>query len=86
MEQETTFCQELQNDTAIDLRDNRGKRHKMWLMLLGVTLGLLRKRDGCLSSLHRSMVNKHDEELCDSLGIGSDELYPVRICRFYLRR
>ncbi|MFT6205417.1 MAG: hypothetical protein ACJA1O_003036 [Spirosomataceae bacterium] len=38
MEQETTFCQELQNDTAIDLRDNRGKRHKMWLMLLGVTL------------------------------------------------
>jgi hypothetical protein len=40
MEQETTFCQELQNDTAIDLRDSRGKRHKMWLVLLGVTLGV----------------------------------------------
>jgi predicted transposase YbfD/YdcC len=68
MGQEKTFCAELQNCKAIDLRDNRGKRHKIWLVLLGLTLGLLRKRDGNLSSLHRSMVNTHDD-LCNFLGV-----------------
>ena len=73
MEQETTFCQELQNNTDIDLRDNRGKRHKLWFVLLNLTLGILRKRDGSLSSLHRSIVNKHDE-LCISLGIENERV------------
>lgn len=71
MEQEKTFREELQTCQEIDLRDNRGKRHLMWLVLLSLTLGLLRKRDGNLSSLHRSMVNAHDE-LCDFLGIDKE--------------
>ena len=73
MEQEKTFCKELQKSTEIDLRDNRGKRHKMWLVLLSLTLGLLRKRDGNLSSLHRSMVNKH-KELCNFLKVDNERV------------
>jgi hypothetical protein len=71
MEQEKTFCADLQTCEELDLRDNRGKRHKMWLTLLGLTIGLLRKRDGVLSSLHRSMVNTHDE-LCNFLNIDNE--------------
>lgn len=71
MEQEMTFCEELQKCKGIDLRDNRGKRHKMWLVLLSLTLGLLRKRDGNLSSLHRSMLNTHND-LCDFLEIDNE--------------
>lgn len=71
MEQERTFCEELQNCEEIDLRDNRGKRHKMWLVLLSLTLGLLRKRDGNMSSLHRSMKNTHTD-LCDFLNIENE--------------
>jgi len=71
MGQEKTFCEELQNCTELDLRDPRGKRHEMWLVLLSLTLGLLRKRDGNLSSLHRSMVNTHDD-LCNFLNIDNE--------------
>lgn len=53
---------------AIDLRDNRGKRHDLGLILLGVILGLLRKRDGVLSSIHRSICHTH-EALCAALGV-----------------
>jgi len=35
---------------------------------LGVTIGLLRKRDGNLSSIHRSMVNTH-KKLCTHLNV-----------------
>ncbi len=66
--QETTFYEQLQNCQDLDLRDNRGKVHDMPYVLLGVTLGLLRKRDGNMSSLHRSMSNTN-EELCIFLGI-----------------
>jgi len=52
----------------LDLRDNRGKYHCLSLILLGVVLGMLRKRDGVLSSIHRSMRNTH-QQLCDALGI-----------------
>ncbi|MCP5108502.1 MAG: ISAs1 family transposase, partial [bacterium] len=58
-DQETTFYVQLQNCEALDSRDNRGKIHNMAFVLLGLTIGLLRKRDGCLSSIHRSMVNKN---------------------------
>lgn len=67
-EQETTFYEKLQNCTALDLRDNRGKIHNLEFVLLGLVLSLLRKRDGCLSSVHRSMQNKN-VELCKFLGI-----------------
>jgi len=54
---ETTFYEQLQNSQQLDLRDNRGKSLDLAHVLLGVTLGLLRKRDGNLSSIHRSMEN-----------------------------
>lgn len=66
--QRTTFYQALQNCKGLDLRDNRGKRHNLVLVLFGLILGLLRNRDGNLSSIHRSMINKH-EELIKFLGI-----------------
>lgn len=75
MKQETTFYEDLQNCKNLDLRDNRGKRHKIALLLLSFTIALFRKRDACpdtsvgkLSSIWRSMKNKH-KELCDSLSI-----------------
>ncbi len=68
MEQETTFYEQVQKAEGLDLRDNRGKRHKLAFILLGVMLGLLRNRDGNLSSIHRSMVNTHDK-LCVLLGV-----------------
>ena len=60
-EQETTFYEELQKCKDLDLRDNRGKRLNLALILIGLVLGLLRKRDGTLSSIHRSMVNNHNK-------------------------
>ncbi|MCB0847514.1 MAG: ISAs1 family transposase [Bacteroidetes bacterium] len=67
-EQNKTFYECLQMEKALDLRDNRGKRHDLSLILLGVVLALLRKRDGVLSSIHRSMVNTHSQ-LCEALGV-----------------
>ncbi len=71
MEQETTFYEDLQKCKALDLRDKRGKRLDLALVLLGLILGLLRKRDGILSSIHRSMVNNHDKT-CMALGIENE--------------
>ena len=71
--QETTFYEELQKSETLDLRDNRGKKHDLSFVLLGLTIGLLRKRDGCLSSLHRSMKNKNTS-LCHFLSI---DIQPV---------
>ncbi len=71
MEQETTFYEEMQNHSTLDLRDNRGKRHNLALVLLGLVIGLLRKRDGVLSSIHRSMQNTQ-VELCAALGIDNE--------------
>ena len=44
--QSKTFYEALQSATDIDFRDTRGKHHKMPLILLGLTLGMLRGRDG----------------------------------------
>ena len=68
IEQETTFYEDLQKCEDIDLRDNRGKRLDLGLVLLGVILAMLRYRDGTLSSIHRSMVN-NQAKLCEALGI-----------------
>ncbi len=67
-EQTTTLYKQFQNCSDLDLRDNRGKRHNLAFILLGLLLGLLRKRDGSLSSLHRNMVN-NNEAICVFLGI-----------------
>jgi len=68
-----TFFEILQTCKELDLRDNRGKRHCLAFVLLGLLVSLLRKRDGKLSSIHRSMVNKH-KELCDYLAIEECEV------------
>ena len=68
MNKETTFYKDLQKAEGLDLRDNRGKRHNLAFILLGVIIGLLRKRDGDLSSIHRSMVNTH-KKLCTHLNV-----------------
>lgn len=68
MEQETTFYEELQAQPDLDLRDNRGKRLDLALVLLGVILALVRYRDGSLSSIQRSMANNH-AKLCIALGV-----------------
>lgn len=65
--QETTFYEEFQNHPTLDLRDNRGKVHDLPFILLGLIIGLLRHRDGNLSSIYRSMVNNHSK-LCEALG------------------
>lgn len=66
--QETTFYEELQNCKELDLRDVRGSRLNLPYILLGLTIALLRKRDGHLSSIHRSMQNKNTA-LCSFLNI-----------------
>jgi len=68
LEQETTFYEELQANDELDLRDRRGKKHDMAFILLGVMIGLLRNRDGTLSSIHRCMVNTH-ARLCELLSL-----------------
>jgi predicted transposase YbfD/YdcC len=68
LKQETTFYEQVQNCKGLDLRDERGKRHELAFVLLGLTIGLLRKRDGQLSSIHRSMKNTN-ESLCEAFGI-----------------
>lgn len=60
----------------------------MAFVLLGLTIGLLRKRDGCLSSVHRSMLNKNTE-LCMFLGIENQKVIsrphlPVLLCKVNL--
>ena len=59
--QSTTLFLSLQNNTELDLRDTRGKIHNLPIVLVGVILGLLRKRDGNLSSIHRAMKNTHED-------------------------
>lgn len=71
--QRRTFYEELQNSDSLDMRDNRGKHHNMAFVLLGVTLSLLRRRDGNLSSIHRSIKNKHSA-LCSYLGIDNQPI------------
>ena len=59
--QSTTLFLSLQNNTELDLRDTRGKIHNLPIVLVGLILGLLRKRDGNLSSIHRAMKNTHED-------------------------
>lgn len=60
----TTFYSELKAITELDKRDNRGKRHDLSIILLGLTLALLSNRDGNLSSIQRHMKN-HYVQTCD---------------------
>ncbi len=63
-----SFFEKLQSVEGLDLRDNRGKRHDLAVVLVGVPLAILSNRDGCLSSIHRYLVN-HYEKLSEVLGV-----------------
>lgn len=75
--QKKTFYEQLQNSPGLDLRDNRGKRHYLAFVLLGLVIGLPLKRDGNLSSIHQSMVNK-GRVLCKFLGIENQRVVTRR--------
>ncbi len=66
--QKKTFYETLQSAANLDMRDKRGQRHELPMVLLGFTLALLSNRDGNLSSIHRHM-KYHFAELCQFLGI-----------------
>ncbi len=63
-----SFFEKLQNADGLDLRDNRGKRHDLAVVLVGVTLAVLSNRDGSLSSIQRHLKN-HYEKLTGVLGV-----------------
>ena len=81
--QSTTFFSILQNNNEIDLRDNRGKRHALNVVLVGCIISICRNRDGNLSSIHRGMVNTH-ESLMKSLQSTYKIDYQVVISRSHL--
>ena len=66
-EESKSLFEKLPQAEGLDLRDKRGQRHEVAVVLVGVTLALLSKRDGCLSSLHRHVVH-HYESLVAALG------------------
>jgi predicted transposase YbfD/YdcC len=68
--QNKSFFDQLQNVEGLDLRDTRGLRHELRVVLLGVTLAILSNRDGNLSSIHRFMVN-HNKRILESIN------YPI---------
>lgn len=63
-----SFFEKLQSVEGLDLRDNRGKRHDLAVVLVGVMIALLSNRDGNLSSIHRHLKN-HYEKLVAHLGV-----------------
>lgn len=67
-EDNRSFFEKLQNEKGLDLRDNRGKRHDLAVVLVGVMLALLSNRDGNLSSIQR-YVRNHYERLVEVLGV-----------------
>ncbi len=67
-EDNRSFFEKLQNEKGLDLRDNRGKRHDLAVVLVGVMLALLSNRDGNLSSIQRYVKN-HYERLTEVLGV-----------------
>lgn len=54
-----SFFVQLQKAEGLDLRDKRGKRHELAVVLTGVVQALLSHRDGSLSSLHRHLKNHY---------------------------
>lgn len=59
----TSFFQLLDQTTDLDMRDNRGKRHSLALVLTGLVAALCCGRDGNMSRLHRHMVNQFESLL-----------------------
>lgn len=75
MNKSTTFFEALHKDKELDLRDERGKRHKLSVILLEFVLGLLCHRDGNLSSIWRHMKFHHTEIVAE---LGLEEIVPKK--------
>jgi hypothetical protein len=54
-DKETRFYKEIKMSSELDFRDTQRKRHDLKIVLMGVTLAMLCKRDGNLLSIHRRM-------------------------------
>lgn len=67
-DQDKAFFALLTQDPTLDQGDNRGKKHAMPLVLMGVVMALLAGRDGNLSAIHRHLKN-HFHKLCLDLTI-----------------
>jgi len=67
-ENSRSFFQILQNADGLDLRDSRGKRHDLAVVLVGVTFAVLSNRDGNLSNIERHLKN-HYEKLVTHLEV-----------------
>lgn len=63
-----TFFEKLQSADGLDLRDNRGKRHDLAIVLVGLAIALLSDRDGNLSALHRHLTKRY-VNLMEVLGL-----------------
>lgn len=63
-----TFFEKLQNAEGLDLRDNRGKKHDLAVVLVGVAIAVLSNRDGNLSAIHRHLSKRY-EQLMKVLGV-----------------
>jgi predicted transposase YbfD/YdcC len=57
--QDRAFFDLLNQQADLDERDNRGKRHSLAFVLMGVVMALLAGRDGNLSAIQRHMKNQH---------------------------
>ena len=56
-----TFFEKLQSAEGLDLRDNRGKRHELAVVLVGVAIAVLSNRDGNLSAIHRHLSKRYEQ-------------------------
>jgi len=72
-QQDRAFFALLEQQPALDERDNRGKIHSLPLVLIGVVMALLAGRDGNLSAIHRNMKNQF-QTLCDTLSLQATRL------------
>ena len=75
MPKNTTFFEALQKDEALDLRDNRGKKHQLCLILVEFIIALLCHRDGKMSSLHRHMKAHHTKIVAE---LGMENIAPKK--------
>ena len=85
MNKSTTFFEALQKDETLDLRDNRGKRHILYLILVEFVVALLCHRDGNLSSIRRHM-NSHHAKIVEELGMKNTapkKRYQGLICQYF---
>ena len=74
-----TLYNTIKEKTELDLRDNRGKRHCLSMIITSVLISIFRQRDGNLSSIHRSIVNMQ-QQLCKELNVP----YTVAVSRSQL--